>query len=145
KARQHLAELRGRLLLVRVERRDRVLELGDLGHQRARGGIVLRPLRFGDLLGGGVAARLCLLELGNAGATALVDGDETRCLGRKTAPREAAVERLRVFANPFDIVHAPSSPLATGPRPAIPNRLEWVAPFARETRRWPGMISERQN
>ncbi len=126
--RQRLFEFAGCLLLVRLQRRNGVLELGDLRHQRPGPGVVLRSFRFGDFLRGRVAARLRMLEPGDAGAAALVDGDEARGLARKAAPRETAIEGFGVFANPFDVVHTPSSPS----RPELPQR--------------PGMtISDRQN
>jgi hypothetical protein len=97
---------RGRmLLLLGLERRDRVLQLADLGHQRRCRRLILVLLRSTDFLRSGVAPRLRGFGLLDRGAPLLVDRQQRRRLRGEPAPREAAVEGDRVFANPFDVVH----------------------------------------
>ena len=126
-------ELGGGLLLLRVHRGHAVLEVSDLGHQRAGAAFVLRLLRLADLLRGGVAARLRLLEFRDRGAAALVERDQVRRLGRETAPCEAAIEGVGVVANPPDVVHDDVFSPVTGLRPTIPIRPEWTAPSSGTT------------
>ena len=114
--------------LLRFHRRDRVLEVGDLRHQGAGARVVLRLLRLADLLRGGVAARLHLLELRDRRAAPLVARDQARGLGREAAARKAAIEGFRIVANPPDVVHDDVFSPVTGLRPAIPIRPERVAP-----------------
>ena len=89
---------------LRSQSRDRVLELRDLGHQRFAPRLVLVLLRRADLLRGRVAPRLRLFGLQDRGAPLLIERDQLR---DRPAARAASarVERLGVFANPFDVVH----------------------------------------
>ena len=57
-------------------RPDRSFDLGDLGHQLARPWPRPSPLGLADLLRGGVAARLRVLELQDRGAALFVEAQE---------------------------------------------------------------------
>ena len=133
--REQFLELAGCLLLIGLQRRNGVLEFGDLRHQRAGAGIVLGALGFGDFLRGRVAARQRLLQLGDAGAAALVDRNETRSLERKAASLQSAIEGCGVVANPLDVVHGGRLLHHGRTGPATPIRSQWVAPS-------PGMPGE---
>src|SRR5258707_1333730 len=103
--RQRFIQFLRRRLLLRLRRRDRRLQFGDLCHQGLGPRLVLRLLGLADFLRCRVAPGLGLLSLDDGGAAALVDGDQPRRLGGEPAPGQTAIERLRIFANPFDVVH----------------------------------------
>ena len=86
--------------------RDLILQLRDLGHQRlCLRRIAAFALRLADLLRGRVAPRLHVLQRLGVGAPLLIELQHGARQGLKPAPREAVVEALRIFPNPFEIVH----------------------------------------
>src|SRR6476659_6562917 len=98
-------ELGREFLLLRLKRRDRVLQLRVLGHQLTRRGFVFVPLRRADLLGRRVAPRLRLLGFQDRGTPLLIERYQLCGLRRQPTPLKAGVEGFGVFANPFDVVH----------------------------------------
>src|SRR5262245_33098019 len=108
-----------RLLGCRFERRDAVLQLGDLGHQLVGARVVLLGFGLADLLGGGVAARLRLLQLGNGATAALVAAqkrlDQRVAFRRRhAAPLEPTGELVGIVTNPFDVVHGAGASIVSG-------------------------------
>ena len=88
---------------------DDGLELGHLLHQALCRCLVLGALGLADLLRGGVAARLRLLQLRQMLAARLVALQD---LGRhrwQAAPGEAPVESILVLADETDVVHGGTS------------------------------------
>src|SRR5262249_3641389 len=109
-------------LLLRFQRRDRRLQLGHLGHQLVGERVVFLGLGLANLLRGGVAARLRLLEPGDGATAALVDAQkrpDQRVIFRRrhTAPPEPTGELLPILATPFDVMHG-----AGASRSSWPNR-----------------------
>ena len=83
-----------------------VFQRRDLGHQRLARASSLLFFACADLLRGGVAARLRLLRASRIAARRVSSSaNQSLRLGGKPAPRKPAVERLRVVANPSDVVH----------------------------------------
>ena len=76
--RQNLVQLLLGRLRLGLQRRQRHLQLIDLGHQLLRRGLVLLRLGRADLLRRRVPPRLRLLGLQDRGAAALVDGEQIR-------------------------------------------------------------------
>ena len=76
-------------LLARLARLDRVLEACDLVHEALRRRLVLLRLGVADLLGGGVAARLRLLQFLNRRAAFLVEAE--KAIQRRARVVEAAI------------------------------------------------------
>ena len=95
----------GGVLLLRFHLRDRGFQLRHLGHQRLRCRLVLLRLGLTDLLRGGVAARLPLLQFGDQRAALLVERQQALRQRFEPAALERAVEGVRIVANGFDIVH----------------------------------------
>ena len=93
-------------LLRNLAVRDRALERGDLIHQALCFRLVLARFSLADLLGGGVAAGLRLLQFLNRGAALLVQPQNLiqRLLGRVgAAVLQRRDEGVLVLANPFDV------------------------------------------
>ena len=98
------------LALARLAILDELLDGADLGLQFLGTRRVAGAHRIADLLRGGVAALLLLLQLGQMGAARLVTGDDLLDGPRRialvpTALLERGFERLRVVANPSDVEH----------------------------------------
>ncbi len=84
---------------------DDLLEFRDLGHQLGGRRLVLGGLRLADLLGGRVAARLRLLQLGQVQPPRLVELKEFLRQRREPALLEAGVEGFGVVSDPLDVEH----------------------------------------
>ena len=89
---------------------EQKLQLAHLQHQHLGGRLVLGGLGLADLLRGGVAAGLRLLDHDDLRPSLLVEADQLRRLRRRRFGRPAALgqrigERLRVVADPLDVEH----------------------------------------
>jgi len=95
-------------LLVGLALLDGGFQRGDLIHEAFRGGFILAGLGLADLLGGGVAAGLSLLQFLNRAAALLVQAQNSSQGFARL--REAAIgqpfdEGVLIVADPFDIEH----------------------------------------
>ena len=100
-------------LFLRLALLDRGLESCDLVHEALGGRLILLGLGVADLLGGGVAAGLRLLQFLNRCAALLVEAENS--IQRRARIVEAAIgqpfdEGLLIFADPFDVEHGASFP-----------------------------------
>ena len=96
------------LALRRLALLDHVLEARHLLHQGLGRRLVLARLGLADLLGGGVAARLRLLQFLNRGAALLVQAQNSIQRGLRiveTAVRQPLEKGVLVVADPFDVEH----------------------------------------
>ena len=103
--RERVVEFLRELLLLRFQRRNRGLQLRDLGEKLLRRRFLVAFLRCADLLGRRVAPRQGRLRLLDGGAAALVEHDQLLGLRRQPAPRQRLVEGVGIVANPLDVVH----------------------------------------
>ena len=106
--RKLLVERGGQSFLLVLHRRQRGLELGDFGHQLARLGLILRLFRVADFLRRRIAAGLRLLEFCDGCPPLFVQRHELFRQRIEPAPFQAAVEDVRMLANPLDVVHCNS-------------------------------------
>lgn len=81
------------------------LDFGDFGLQTVGRGLVLGAHGLADLLGGGIAAFLRVLQLGDMLTTLLVQLDQAGRLRLDAPFRQSCVKRLRILADPFDVEH----------------------------------------
>ena len=114
---------------------DEALDLADLGLQPLGQRHVLVAHRIADLLRGGVAAFLCLLQVDEMLAARLVPGDQVidggaRLVLRPLALHQRIDKRLRFVANPFDVEHG-RIPIILGEaaqRASCPSRSALASP-----------------
>ena len=85
--------------------RDRALEVLDFAHQFGGERVVLCGLGLTDILRYGIAARLRVLQNGEANAALLIECGERLRLGRQSPALERGIECAGVVFDPFDVVH----------------------------------------
>ena len=102
--------------LLRLAVADRVLERGDLCHQRAWRGLVLGGLGLADLLRSGVAAGLRLLQFLNRcrGVARPAQDRFSRARSSKPRPVSQPWRGVRVLADPFDVEQGGACPGDSG-------------------------------
>ncbi len=115
---ERLLQRLARLLLRRLRLGHGVLQRRDLGHQRLGARLVLLRLGLADLLGGGVAAGLHVLQRGDGGAARLVEPMSRAAAGsaprfvsaRSSASGLSRIQRMSSMSNvPFGPVERDGS------------------------------------
>ena len=86
-------------------RRQCGLQLGNLGLQLFRQFRILLRHGGADVLGGGVAARLHLLNLQDDGAAFFIERDQSLRQRLQAALGQRGVESFGIVTDPFDIEH----------------------------------------
>src|SRR4029079_8723484 len=107
--REFLVERSGQSFLLFLHRGQQGFELGDFGHQLACLGLILCLLRVADFLRRRVAASLRLLKFCDGRSALFVERHELFRQRLQPAPFQAAVEGVRMLANPLDVVHGGAS------------------------------------
>src|ERR1022692_3953529 len=125
-------------LLLRLQRRNRRLGLGDLSHQLRDPRLVFCLLCLADLLRRRIASCLPTFMYPDNRAPTRVDRDKVLRQRLQPTPFQASIEGLRMLANPFDVVHGGAFSTSCGARkPArhpTPPAWRWHRPPAARRR-----------
>ncbi|MNX67835.1 hypothetical protein D3C86_989920 [compost metagenome] len=111
KARQRVVQLGGDLTVLLLGARHVVLEVGDFGLELFSKLHVLLRHGGADLLGGGIAARLHVLQGLDDGTALFIERDQAAGGRLRAAARKRRIKGFGVFAYPFNVVHRRSRPL----------------------------------